>query len=262
MSSLDDLLKRKKSEIREFRGQLTDPINPNRSVINLLWDQYSTALLPSVSLLLYDAKQSKICRSTDQSLFNLNNDPLQHNHPNQNKISAINDINAELLFADFYSNNKNSIKIYCVSVCALQLDKNDFTEYQIISLPISFDLLNYPVEYLKWYIPRGIYRGNLPHSNFRMASDHSEAISINSDLLIRNQEVFEALGFTKTQIRILRYYKEGYNASQVSKLLSISRRTVDKHNQLILSKSKLLFPLNRFTSIYDVVYTLVIADIL
>lgn len=262
MNSLEILLKQKRSEIKQFRARLTDPIYPDRSAINRLWDQYSTALLPSVSMVFYNSKKTKIYRSTDQSLISSNYNTDQSIHLNQKRINEINSINIELLFSEFYSSHVNSIKMYCVTICALHLSKGDFIDYQTISLPISFDQFNCPVEYFKWYIPRGIYRGDLPHSIFRIESDHSKEISINSDLFLRNREVFEALGFTKAQTNILRYYRDGYSVSQVSKILSISRRTVDKHNQLILSKCKLLFPLNRFSSIYDVVYTLVVADVL
>ena len=65
------------------------------------------------------------------------------------------------------------------------------------------------------------------------------------------------LGFTRTQLEVLRNYSDEHSIPRVAELMDVDKRTIEKHNRNIIKLAKQNFPLNQFDNYKDVVNYLV-----
>jgi len=262
MDQLDSLLKRKRDIVAGIRNNISEAIYPSRSIVNQIWEKYSKAIPPGVNLVMYNAKLHQYTRRSRARRNNIWLESFPEVHPNQIVLKELNDANLEILLCEYYQSNSIETKIYSSTTCSLLLQNLEYRTYQIISKAISFDESNYPVEYLQWFVPLYKYSGGPLISSFGIENHYKSEVSIQSRLMNFNQETLKSLGFTRRQLNVLELYAKGKNAINIAEILSISRRTVHKHNQEILRRGKFLFPYNRFSTAEDVVKTLIISGLL
>ena len=256
MKLLDSLLQKKRDELAEIRHRMTDVVFPTKSDIDQIWETQSKGLPPGTNLIMYNAKRQQYSRITVDGQFFITPKPRLRVHPSQALMKRLNDVNLEILLCNYFQSNSREDKIYSTTSCSLLLYGQEYESYQIISKAISFDQNNYPVQYLKWFVPLGRCSGIPLTSFFDFENKQKLGIGIKKELRQFNIETLNAIGFSKRQLEVMNLYVKGFNSNGVAERLSLSSRTVEKHNQQILSKAKLLFLFHRFRTAMDVVHLL------
>lgn len=256
MTQLEILLRRKRMEIAEIRKRMTTVTHPNRAEINQIWETNSKAIPPGSSLVMYNAKLQHYSHNAGRDQSFIHHKSTLSVHPNQELLKKLNDANLEILLCNYYQSNSINSNIYSTTSCSLQLQGLEYKPYQIISKVISFDVNNYPIEYLKWFVPLSNYVSTPLTSFFDIENQLELGFDIKEKIKLVNLEILNAMGFTKRQLGVMNLYSQGLNTIGVAQELSVSIRTIEKHNQQILLKAKVLFPLNRFRAAVDVVHML------
>lgn len=256
MNQLDSLRRQKREIVATLRNKITEAIYPSRSIVNQIWEDYCKGLLPGVRLLMYDAKLNQYTRKDGTNRHISGIEFVSDIHPNQVALKELNDANLEILLCEYYQSNPIDTKIYSSTTCSFRMPTFEYKSYQVIKKAISFNEFNYPVEYLQWFIPLYKYSGGPLISFFDNENHPKTVMDIQIKLMNCNTETLKTLGFTKSQLKVLELYAKRKTAIEIAEVLSISRRTVDKHNQKILHRGKFLFPFNQFRTAEDVVHML------
>ncbi len=254
MKQLNDLLQKKRDNLAEIRNRMTDVIFPSKSEIDQIRATYSKGLPPGTNLIIYNAKMRQYSHAKSNNQIFISPKSMLQVHPRQALIKKLNDTNLEILLCNYFQSNSIDEKIYCRSSCSLSLRGEEYKSYYIISKALSYDENNYPIQYLKWYVPISKYWANSFISFFDFKSKQRKNSDIQEELRQFNLETLNAIGFTKRQLQVMNLYAQGVSSTGVAEKLSLSRRTIEKHNQQILYNAKFLF--NHIRRAVDVAHLL------
>ena len=72
-------------------------------------------------------------------------------------------------------------------------------------------------------------------------------------LKIINTEIFDRLGFTRTQKSIITYISVGTSTNEIADILEVTPNAILAQNRKILERGRQLFPINTFRSAQDIV---------
>ena len=129
-----------------------------------------------------------------------------------------------------------------------------------ISEVFQYDENGVPCRHLTWSLILAPYHGYPFYIEF-FHRDGKKSHRPLQEMMkkLRNIKIdqLKILGFTRTQLEVLRNYSDEHSIPRVAELMDVDKRTIEKHNRNIIKLAKQNFPLNQFDNYKDVVNYLV-----
>jgi DNA-binding CsgD family transcriptional regulator len=256
MQSLENLIHKKKEELSSFTPSYS-PIAQYKKSSFKTWKEYSDNCPPDTFMVMHNLLTREVIHShkVDQMGYEANHllDTIHSTHENDTSFLSYNITSLLLTIFKYHNGDRQLMNICLTRLRSLRNNKNLFQYLKITSLPISHDSQNNPIVYITWFTLIEPYNGQ-PYQVKMVPikpSIESEVIVTTYNNLIK--ESFHHLSFTKRQKQIIQMINNGHKKKAISEQLQIAIRTVEKYNEQILNKGKLIFRLNSFRSSQDVV---------
>jgi len=258
MAQISQLIKKLRSDTLHTKVQVVDKESNLSSFEINKWMNYCVATPPNVFITLECASNFQCVRSfySKDCHFRLDgfNDQIGKSHSNHKHFFQLyilsiielcsNAKNQQIDFSNYYFSCQRAIK-----------NKDEGYELvKVVTMPFSFTSEGNVLSFISWYVPIKEYGGEPFLSDVSCTRRREESMfdRIEHSFQGQKKELIDYLQFTSRQKNVLRLMASGNSKDNVAEKMVISKRTVEKYNQQILSKGHDLFPLNRFVNALDV----------